>query len=646
MKKFLKTILVAIFAITLLCTSLLGCGEIKWKGNGLTDSGSATSVGGFIAETEKYYYFINGLGISTDDNTMGVPEKGALYAADKTDLSKISLVVPKLFVASDYNAGVYIYNDYVYYGTPSTYTNSSGSTANDELMFMKTKLDGTVSYELFNAGALSTQYRILEKDGDVYIVYYDSAKSALISYNDTTKESTTIVNKDVKNDEILGDYKFVQNEYTGEGVVIYTTNVYLDKYDEERANAQGANYARTMENFNKVYLYKIGDAVDETHKDALGTKILDGNATSISLNYTLKLTEKEYVFYTSSDVTGVELTKVMNFTNGNKADVISSAYVKDDSLYSITEDGGNISASAYAVEDEKIKKIDLLSSVANSQEVLAKVITASKLLLINGDFIYYYTTNGELARIKIYNVRETVGGSITQEMVDEDKSEQLISEGTVNTSWYKPEIIKENNLDSYICFCDSSDYGASYIRAISINSPVLSKDTDEDGNVDKWYLDGEFLLLGKMADAAIVQVVEHKITNIEELLKDGELVFDAKDSNNKDAMQAVLDAKEAYDNLTSALKSKVASEKVETLNKYIEATRIYNIIAPLTGFEEVKYYALSETEQAYYLEIYHNAKEALEGLKKSNTYDYDEVTELFMGNGCGYGYQCAKEVFE
>ena len=87
MKKIFKTILIVVFSLALLCTSLVGCGGTKWTGNGLVDSGSATSVGGFIAETDKYYYFINGVGVSSDNNTLGVPQKGALYAADKTDLS-------------------------------------------------------------------------------------------------------------------------------------------------------------------------------------------------------------------------------------------------------------------------------------------------------------------------------------------------------------------------------------------------------------------------------------------------------------------------------------------------------------------------------------------------------------------------------
>ena len=201
MKKVLFKVLCGLLAVTILL-SLPACSKKdKWKGTSMTDWKEVVSIGGFVAETQNYLYYINGIGTSTESNTFGAPVKGSLMAVAKADLGKseseikTEIVVPKLFVANDYNAGVYIFDDYVYYGTPSTDKTPEGTVANSEMMFMKTKLDGTDSKVLFSIDTLSAEYRIVEKDDTVYIVYYDATNSELISYNTANKAKAVIAKK-------------------------------------------------------------------------------------------------------------------------------------------------------------------------------------------------------------------------------------------------------------------------------------------------------------------------------------------------------------------------------------------------------------------------------------------------------------------
>ena len=116
MKKLLAKIVCMMLVLAMAIATLAGCSESSWSGTvTLKNSGQVLSNGGFIAETENYIYFINGVGVSTSNNKMGEPLKGALMVADKSDLTKSEIVVPKLMVASDYNMGVFIDGGYAYF---------------------------------------------------------------------------------------------------------------------------------------------------------------------------------------------------------------------------------------------------------------------------------------------------------------------------------------------------------------------------------------------------------------------------------------------------------------------------------------------------------------------------------------------------
>ena len=143
MNKLTKGLLTISFAA--LIAGAVGCngGVDAWKGTTFTNYGAviANTNGGFVAETDNYVYFINGLGASSSDNTFGKPIKGALVAADKNDLSNSQVVIPELMVSSDYDAGVYLFEEsdgvYAYYGTPNREKNSSGDIAYSEMCFTK-----------------------------------------------------------------------------------------------------------------------------------------------------------------------------------------------------------------------------------------------------------------------------------------------------------------------------------------------------------------------------------------------------------------------------------------------------------------------------------------------------------------------------
>ena len=141
-------------------------------------SGKAESNGGFAVGTDNYVYFINGVEQNTAPNSYGTPQKGAIYRISRTDLNEANYssaekVVPLVAYTANYDAGLFIYGDRIYYGTPSTSKNSEGEVQNSVLEMKSTKLDGTETMKdaYVSFPSTSYNYRYVEEDGVVYLMY-------------------------------------------------------------------------------------------------------------------------------------------------------------------------------------------------------------------------------------------------------------------------------------------------------------------------------------------------------------------------------------------------------------------------------------------------------------------------------------------
>lgn len=203
MRSFKKKLTVLFAGALLACSaaSLGGCAGYNPAALPGDISGEVTSNGGFVVEKGNYVYFINGSEQSDADNTYGDVVKGALYRIGKTDLKtgkydQAERVVSSLFVAQNYDGGVFIYGDYVYFASPTTEKEKDGAVSNSWLSFKRAKLDGSSTQKeideyLFRLDNNSVSYRFVEKDGVVYCMYVKD--SALYSFNTETKATTLLV---------------------------------------------------------------------------------------------------------------------------------------------------------------------------------------------------------------------------------------------------------------------------------------------------------------------------------------------------------------------------------------------------------------------------------------------------------------------
>ncbi len=597
MKKLLIKLLIAILAVTTIASGLIGCSSASsWGGTSMTNWGAGNIVGGFIGEKDNYYYYINGVGVSTEDNSFGAPVKGALMAVDKNDMSKTEIVVPKLFVASDYKAGLYIFGDYVYYGTPNTDKNSEGNIANSELTFMKTKLDGTGTEVFFTLKSLAAEYRMVEKDGVVYIVYYDSENVALKVFDTSAKTTQTIAVTDDEiegvNAESLNAYKFAENGM--DVTVYYTVTVYAEEYYDNKDDS------RATQSYNKVYAYKVGDKVDEQ------TAILNGSDSDAT--YDIKMIKAGKLYY----------GKTVNSVTTNYAYVDGKNDVKIINTDALAEANLFVDDDVYSVTDGTIVKTVLTEGYNAKTENVAIDTGASTLIAKNGDYIYFVDSESGISRIDI-----TKG---------QDANVEKVSESTVYSAWYSVKFIGNN-----LFYCDNSSEGASYIKYIDITTTVTAEDTDDDGENDKFYLEGH-KELGKKTEKDIISIATAKVNKITNSLNSGELAFEKnddgsykEDDNGKIYVQAIIDAENAVKDVN------ISDSTKELLAKYKKAVEMANLYYQLEG---IRSDLADETD----LEAKYNAVKAnIEAFRDSD--DYDTIS-AYINDNLLWNYEKAMDKFE
>ncbi len=562
MKKILAKIIVSLLAVVMSLAAVgCSCSSSNWSAEDVTlkEWGAVVKNSGFVSETENYFYYVNGKADATADNSFGTPVKGALMAVKKTDLSEGKadpercIVVPKLFVAQDYSAGIFISGDYVYYATPSTDRDSSGKIANSELEFARTKLDGTDTTTFFKTQAITDNYRFVEKDDVVYAVVYDSANTRLISYNTQTGAMIEVAKADVKTSEMetfdSATFKFVDRENCEDAVVVFTNTVYTKAYDQAEADVN-SSYTRDTADYNKLYTYTVGDEK--------ATLRYDGEDTGVFFN--VKYIENGTVYYSESKTVTIasEETKaipVSELVKGTAGVPVLKASALTDTALMISP------LEVYSVNTESgvVRRTNVLTNDGDSEKTVAIINASSALVDKQGDYLYYVNGETKLARIKIG---------------DAEAKEQVISASTVPTDWFDSEI-----LGGYAFYSDTSALGCTYIKAVSLADANL-KEEDE-----KFFFD-KVSSLEKIDQADMVAYTTARIENITTTLENGKLVFDT-DEEGKTVLSVsyVEETREIYDSLTDDQKEEVGEESLKTLRTYEEAVKLSKAFYGLDGFD-------------------------------------------------------------
>lgn len=619
MKKFL----ICLLTVVLLVASAFAVGckkEAKWQYPEFTEFGAVKSMNGFVAQTDNYILFINGVGNNTSDNAYGKPVKGSLMAIKTADftagnLDKAEIIVPKLFVATDYTSGLFVKDGYVYYGTPSLDKNSSGKVANSEMAFFKSKIDGKANPEkLFTVNSLSYLYRISANDNGVFVVYYDESDTALKVFSESNKQISVIAKTDDKSNDLksgdnyvsLDSYKFINN------TLVYTVKVFTEKYYEEKAKQE--NYTRQT-SYNYVYTYSIGDTSGE-NETFLGKKVLDGKNNT--LTFALTYNKSDYVFYSETDASGNAKTYGTLITDiadtAKRFEVADSAKLADTTLIVSADEIYYADADAGYIMKSTLKK----GEVNQNTERVVKTANATTLKFKLGNDIYFLNGENYLYRVELNNI---------------NANEVKITNATVNTSWYDMQTI-ELGEKKYLFYNNNSTLGSSYVYVVELTGEV--NETDDNDNTTYFLEDSKFL--GKRITEDQANVFADAVANIESVLK-----LDT-DENGNLYSKSVNNAQAIYNNLSEEVKDLVEQSdltKLEQSNKAVQLANAYNTLKDVKDYDK-----LEADKKAELKGKYESAKAVREELEKSvdadNNKDFTTIRDMLEENLKYYYQQCVK----
>ena len=509
---------------------LVACGEDTIP----ADKAEVDSTsGGFVAETKDYLYFINGIESYSTDYTTGDVTKGALLRVKKADFATrnaedkyanaYETVVSKLFVADDKNAGIYIFGDYVYYAVPSLERDKTGAIKKDQLNFFRTNLNGgDTSKNIADRDfAHSATYRYIKSGDGIYLVVhstelyvYDAIKGGLV-YTTEAKEDDKKVDKiDVV--EVL----FSQNN-------VYFTSLPVNKLLSNEDNIQ-------KDAFHVVYKVDFANKTEVMVMNGAGTKLVNGTDNKDSsgnaigfglLGVTIDLLRvdagKLYFSYTSlntvSSTTPVyvevaESVLVANYANAwHKEGTLKFLTVTNKNTASIFADTSIFHAGKIYYVDGTFGLLVFDPAQINSADLGVKVLRYSD--TIKGATLDFVSVEGEVSYIYFHDA----SNNYYKLNLDGKSEEFRINKLAINSSWYKPEVVKvgekyyfvasysDAKFKSYLYVIDMADVKAKYDAWDADTSEDKAEDfyavEEEEDDITFDELAKENGLLGKISEA-------------------------------------------------------------------------------------------------------------------------------------------------
>lgn len=297
MRKTGKKFLLIVAALVLVLALFAGCGGTyhfePLDGYDETSSAAVESNGGFVAKKGDWIYFINGVESNTSSNNYGSVTKGSLVRISAAALaagnySSAEIVIPEIVYDGNYDAGIFIEGDYVYYATPNNTRNMQAQIENTWLNFKRARLDGSDvlsdNYAQLEIGKHA--YRYVVENETVYLLYADTANSEIHSVNTKTMEDVTLVkgyasyafdSEDIANPTVYYTMQVAKkNTYTGGSA---TNESYQQLYRVNAATETAAHQYDLSDGYTDPDLSPDDEDYQMEYVN-LGTLVLDGIGVS------------------------------------------------------------------------------------------------------------------------------------------------------------------------------------------------------------------------------------------------------------------------------------------------------------------------------------------------------------------------------
>lgn len=467
--------------ICLIAVVCMALGFTACSGKPLANGDNGVDMkGGFVAETNGYVYFINGVESYSTTYKTGKVTKGALMRVAKSKFASATeadyeTVVSKLIVSDDKTAGFYISGDYVYYAVPSDENNKKGETKNDQLLFFRTKLDASetsnkIADKDFAHGAT---FRFIASGSSVYLAVYSTDLYVYDAVKGEQVMTTEDVAYDAKNPSAArqGTVKEVMFDEDNAATCIYYTYTPVDTDEwQDRDDA-------TEESYYDLYRVDLanGAATDTRVMSGVGLVKDEQSEELIGLTYDLLRHKDGKLYYSQTSLnTNVGSTKYCALEDGQTTGaVLTYATTKTtaafaDTVLFYTEDGKMM--TIYVDSSLGLVKFDYTKAHNDSAESDYGVYSVSDedalktatLKFINkegsDDYLYYTDSNSNYYKV-----------NLTALLKGEEAEALRINTLSLNTSWYTPEVAEINGKFYFFCVYSDSEY-KSYVYAIDMNA--------------------------------------------------------------------------------------------------------------------------------------------------------------------------------
>lgn len=459
MKK--KIIFMLVGIILVLTVFLTACNESTKQDSIPTDFSdkTVTSNGGLAVTYGKYLYFVNGFAGEAALNTFGDVVKGAV-ARVELDESKLpkkgteQIIVPKnvYFSAEGVTAGIFIYNDYIYYATTSVEKDGDGNYKTSEMVVMRTKVDGSGTETVKEFSSHSAIYRVKNNS----MLYVDGNKLVRIDL-DSKKFKETVV------EETIGTTYFFTSP-TGAGMdnyLIYTTTVdsktFVKAVEVDGSAEPKVILSDEIIGGNITYTITPLKVVQQSDKLAVFYKITDSEPNTHSLGIYYYLYDSTFAVDKDSWASKkIRLTQNDNATVGLN---YSDFYFFNNKIISVaTKTDGSATVSKFDMFNlDGTNKTELIPFSAT--------VTVDKMYIEDDALYCYYTADSKLYKIQFASV-DGDGNILAVE-----KNAVVYFEGTIASSaWATKEII-----GSIMYFWNGSINNTAYYLDLS---KVVERDAD------------------------------------------------------------------------------------------------------------------------------------------------------------------------
>ncbi len=459
--KFKKLTSVAIAGTMAFATvALSACGDNNYEGtklDGFDATAEVTDNGGFAVKKGDYVYFINGQESYTATNKYGEVTKGALMRIKSSDLTggnydKAQVVVPMLFSAQDFNAGIYLYGDSVYYATPTTDKDLDGNVASDWIDFKSAKLDGSSAMKknYFRLDNNAVQYRFVEVDGNVYCLYVQDGN--LYSYSVKDEKTTTLV---------VGANTYYFDESDAENANVYYAMSVTNNIDSDNS---------TTFDYNQIYSVNAAATATASEADGKITYSVYPDGDTSKTAYRTYSFDKEYMEEKNAEAKESKSDEPYDFK-----DYATMPYVN---LGTLVLDGrGSWS------EINKQTQYNDVDAGTNTNNPYGYTYTIQS--YENGGLYFKRKSNTFGAAEALYYVANTDVANDTWKSVSGNESVEKITEETTNATadavYYKTADGKQ----AYIYLADGN-----IVRAVGEEKVVMEESAD---GVTLWKVEGEYL---------------------------------------------------------------------------------------------------------------------------------------------------------